>query len=263
MYGSPEPSEGAGIGNLLVYFPALYYFAAFTGRDIIISDKSIVGEMCKIITCGFPFASEMALAFPAILGKGDSHALKKSAELLGVQDFIRYLEGTRKLKGNGKLIYAFGYKSESAWWQYFNTTVQCVQKLTGCDLGDIGCADRHAFQRLVRGPFKGMSLLSLYLHTLSSIHAMNMLTAHPLVTHPLSTHSHNTPSDSICGHSHTLSHNTRSLIHHPPSQSTFVIMPTSISNTSPHHPPSQIQHSTNPSSYCTFIVTPTSLTYSS
>ena len=113
--------------------------------------------MCKIITCGFPFASEMALAFPSILGKGDSHALKKSAELLGVTDFIRYLEGTRKLRGNGKLIYAFGYKSESAWWQYFNTTVQCVAKLTGCDLGDIGCADRHAFQRLIRGPFKGIS----------------------------------------------------------------------------------------------------------
>ena len=24
----------------------------------------------------------------------------------------------------------------------------------GCDLGDVGCSDRHAFQRLVRGPFK-------------------------------------------------------------------------------------------------------------
>ena len=154
LYGSPEPSEGAGIGNLLIYFPALYYFAAFTGRDIIISDKSIVGEMCKIITCGFPFASEMALAFPAILGKGDSHTLKRSAETLGATDFLRYMEGSRKLKGNGNIIYAFGYKSESAWWQYFNTTVHCVQKLTGCDLGDVGCADRHAFQRLIRGPFK-------------------------------------------------------------------------------------------------------------
>ena len=154
LFGSPEPEQGAGIGNLLIYFPALYYFAAFTGRDIIISDKSIIGEMCRIITCGFPFASEMALAFPAILGKGDPYSLKKSVEMLGVTDFIRYMEGTRKLRSNGNVIYAFGYKSESAWWQYFNTTVHCVSKLTGCDLGDVSCADRHAFQRLVRGPFK-------------------------------------------------------------------------------------------------------------
>jgi hypothetical protein len=29
-----------------------------------------------------------------------------------------------------------------------------VPFLSGCDLGDIACSDRHAYQRLVRGPFK-------------------------------------------------------------------------------------------------------------
>jgi hypothetical protein len=43
---------------------AAYYFAAFTGRDIIISDNSIIGEMCHVINCGFPFVSDLALAFP-------------------------------------------------------------------------------------------------------------------------------------------------------------------------------------------------------
>ena len=148
LFGSPEPSSGAGIGNILIFFPAMYYFAAFTGRDIIISDKSMVGEMCRIITCGFPFASEMSLAFPNILGKD---SLKK-AELIKVQDFIKYIENTREISGN--LVYPFGYKSESAWWQYFNSTIQCVSKITGCEPGDIACADRHAFQRLIRGPFK-------------------------------------------------------------------------------------------------------------
>jgi hypothetical protein len=43
LFGS-DNSQGAGIGNLLIFFPSVYYFAAFTGRDIILSDKSIVGE---------------------------------------------------------------------------------------------------------------------------------------------------------------------------------------------------------------------------
>ena len=32
--------------------------------------------------------------------------------------------------------------------------------LLGCDLGDVGCSDRHAFQRLVRGPFKSALTLA-------------------------------------------------------------------------------------------------------
>jgi hypothetical protein len=55
-----EHSEGTGLGNFLVFFPALYYFAAFTNRDIVIADNSIVGEMCQMIHCGFPFLSGSA-----------------------------------------------------------------------------------------------------------------------------------------------------------------------------------------------------------
>ena len=56
--------EGAGIGNFLVFFPAAYYFAALTGRDIAIMDKSLIADMCKIIVCGFPLESDMYEAYP-------------------------------------------------------------------------------------------------------------------------------------------------------------------------------------------------------
>lgn len=49
LFGA-DGSQGAGIGNLLIFFPSVYYFAAFTGRDIIISDKSIVGKNFLIFT---------------------------------------------------------------------------------------------------------------------------------------------------------------------------------------------------------------------
>ena len=42
LFGA-DGSQGAGIGNLLIFFPAVYYFAAFSGRDIILGDSSIVG----------------------------------------------------------------------------------------------------------------------------------------------------------------------------------------------------------------------------
>ena len=35
---------GAGIGNFLIFFPSAYYFAAFTGRDILIHEDSLIGE---------------------------------------------------------------------------------------------------------------------------------------------------------------------------------------------------------------------------
>lgn len=39
--------------------------------------------------------------------------------------------GTRDYKGN--VIIGAGYKSESHWWAWYNSTATCVQKLTGID----------------------------------------------------------------------------------------------------------------------------------
>lgn len=143
-----EGSEGAGLGNLLIFFPSAFWFAAFTGRNIVISDGSTIGEMCRIITCGFPFVSEMERAFPKILTK----AALAHVEDVKASDFRHYIEGTKDVSAN--VVRAFGYQAMSDWWVYFNTTVHCVKKITGCDLGDIPCGDRHAYQRLIRGPFK-------------------------------------------------------------------------------------------------------------
>ena len=141
-----DNSSGAGLGNLLIFFPAAYYFAAFTGRDIIISDQSTIGEMCRVVKCGFPFASEMILAYPGIL----SEESVKQARSIKKGDMISHMEGKYI---DDLVVRAWGYKPESDWWVYFNETVQCVTKITQCDVGDVTCAERHAFQRLIRGPF--------------------------------------------------------------------------------------------------------------
>ena len=143
-----DNSAGAGIGNLLIFYPAAFWFAAFTGRNLIISDNSTIGDMCRIIQCGFPYASDLRLAFPSILNK---LALTKVEDVKSA-DFIRYIEGTKDVSAN--VVRASGFMASSDWWSYINETAHCVKKITGCDLGDVSCADRYAYQRLVRGPFK-------------------------------------------------------------------------------------------------------------
>lgn len=143
-----EDSGGAGIGNLLIFFPAAFYFAALTGRDIIITDHSVLGEMCNIVNCGFPFVSQLSAAFPHVLNASSM----ASAETLRFGDFLKHFEGSHRVEA--PVIRAGGYQSKSDWWVWFNTTVRCVSRITGCDLGDVMCAERHAYQRLIRGPFK-------------------------------------------------------------------------------------------------------------
>lgn len=139
---------GAGMGNLMIFYPAAFYFAAFTGRDIIISDKSIFGELCSIINCGYPFVSQLSLAFPKLL---NNETLRRVEEAKAI-DFHSHIEEKKNI--DSVVIRASGYQPKSDWWVYYNTTAHCVKKLTGCDLGDVMCSERHAYQRLIRGPFK-------------------------------------------------------------------------------------------------------------
>ena len=150
LFGADE-SQGTGLGNFLVFYPAAYYFAAFTGRDLIISDNaagSIIAEVCRIITCGFPFATDMSHAYPGIL----TEEKMRKAQNVKKGDFQQHMERSANLDAH--VVRAFGFIAQSDWWVYFNFTTHCVAKITGCDLGDVSCAERHAFQRLVRGPFR-------------------------------------------------------------------------------------------------------------
>ena len=55
----------------------------------LLSTEHPLGEMCKIITCGFPFASEMAHAYPTVLA--DLHS--KKVEQFHAGDFNKWMEG--------------------------------------------------------------------------------------------------------------------------------------------------------------------------
>lgn len=142
--------EGAGIGNFLVFFPAAYYFAALTGRDIAIMDKSLIADMCKIIVCGFPLESEMYAAYPYLRQYKDGVEGGKVPQY--VSHFLSPVEGEHL---GSVIVRADGYKHIGGWYMNLHENItNCVRYITGCQDDDDHCHDRHALQRLLRGPFK-------------------------------------------------------------------------------------------------------------
>jgi len=56
----------AGIGNFLIFYPSAFFFAVLTGRNIVIMDDSLIGEMCNVLICGYPLLSDLTAAYPSL-----------------------------------------------------------------------------------------------------------------------------------------------------------------------------------------------------
>lgn len=138
-----------GIGNFLAFFPAVFYFAVFTNRILLIHDQSYFGHFCSIIQCGIPFLSEFKPLYPELF----SDQALAQIPVLNVKSFKDILGGLTDLHLNEYVVTASGIDTRSEWWVWYNGTQSCVAKLTGCDKGDISCSERFAYQTLVKGPF--------------------------------------------------------------------------------------------------------------
>lgn len=139
----------SGLGNTLIFFPGAYYFALLSGRDILIAEQSIVGAMCRIVSCGYPFMNDIpALRMPS--GKQ-----VKPPESVKTMDFVAYMAGTKSI--DSIVVRASGYMYSGAWWMRNNHTSQaaaaCIQQITGCAPYDTPCTDRYAYMKLFPGPF--------------------------------------------------------------------------------------------------------------
>lgn len=152
----------------MIFYPAAYYFALLTGRDILIADDSLLAEMCSVLHCGFPLVSEVASAFPSLINKDKLSKIRWAK----TWDFHRHMNGEHSL--DDALVRADGYKFMSGWYLDYNQTQNCIRffhdnlltlsfsvtsllsisQLTGCKSDDVSCHDRYALQRLVRGPFR-------------------------------------------------------------------------------------------------------------
>jgi hypothetical protein len=144
-----------GLGNDLVYFPAFYFVAVMTGRDIVINNNSPVGHLCKVIHCGFIMKSQLIHHFPILLSK-----YKKDFTIKDVTKHFQYLNLT--LFDNPVLESNHFQSHLSGWILKFNESKSCITQLSGCMIGDINCAEQYAFQQLIKGPFNTSLVPLLY-----------------------------------------------------------------------------------------------------
>jgi len=67
-------------------------------------------------------------------------------------DFMKHFDGSVAIED--KIVKPGGYVWKSNWWVYTPGAPECIAKITGCELFDVRCTERHSFQALVRGPFR-------------------------------------------------------------------------------------------------------------
>ena len=140
-----------GIGNYLIFWPAVFWFAVFTGRTVVIGD-GIMSEFCYHMNCGlhgFKTKSEMVLA--------NLYENTTTARNILKYQLIRHLQGNRQFL-NVSTVRGNTNSPGTEWWSFFSFAGRCVSKLTRCAVGDVGCAERFAYQRLFPGPFQHLPL---------------------------------------------------------------------------------------------------------
>mmetsp|Transcript_8819 Transcript_8819/g.13201 ORF Transcript_8819/g.13201 Transcript_8819/m.13201 type:complete len:420 (+) Transcript_8819:140-1399(+) len=136
--------QGTGIGNIFEIYPALYTFALLDGRSIVIGDSSEIGMFCQVLNCGFPFASEVESSFPVL--KNKSHLRH------GHAFFSKYFQDAT-MEDESVLLPSGLSTVASNWYQYTgqNATRSCIESITGCAFGSVGCVERYAYRQLFPG----------------------------------------------------------------------------------------------------------------
>lgn len=137
-----------GVGNYLIFFPAMYWFAVFTGRTLVIGD-GIMSEFCRHVGCCSSFSNRSTLIERGLYNK--SAALQP----LNVFDLTKHFEDTSLRHVH--YLRGAATTPASEWWMYFPFLGKCVSRLSKCSPGDVSCAERFAFQQLIKGPFQHFS----------------------------------------------------------------------------------------------------------
>jgi len=139
-----------GVGNYLIIWPALYWFAAFTGRILVLGD-GIMSEFCHHVGC-------LSGAFTNRSIMIERGLYNKSVPLMDLRQFdmMSHFEGNPRLRNLTHLRGA-SVTPASEWWSYFPFLGSCVSRLSNCPPGDVSCSERFAFGKLIRGPFRHFS----------------------------------------------------------------------------------------------------------
>ena len=131
-----------GVGNQLFFYPSVYYFAHLINRELLIDDKSMIGEFCGRITCSI-----------RLTNNSDVSSLYWSTSL-----FQQYASNyTVNEPVESMLIIRYHLNLfEAPWWISTETEEfsSKIYSISNCSKGDIVCTDAFAFRQLFIGPFR-------------------------------------------------------------------------------------------------------------
>lgn len=143
-----------GIGNTLIYYPAAFFFAILTNREIIIHDESDIDLMCKFITCKFRRLSQVSQVSDLISSSARKNQ-RKSYNVTSLKHFD-LLNHFKMIEIEQQFIKSTTFVSKSDWILQFessNGTASTIANVSQCALADITCAERFALRSLFVGPF--------------------------------------------------------------------------------------------------------------
>ena len=168
----PEEAWPRGVGNTLIYYPIVFWFAVFTGRDLSITDLSSVGSVCRIFHCGFPFTSDMKKKFPDL-------KLSNSPRKVNY-NLVQYFAGNKHLKND--IININGYAAHlfpSFLGSVTNASACAKQLAPHCSIKDYSCLENFAYRQHFLGGFRNDSMLPASVVGLSDSARQNLVSPLP------------------------------------------------------------------------------------
>jgi len=139
----------AGMGNVLIYWPAVYAFALIQNREIILTEGTLAAYICETQpNCIYRTMKEI----PKNETSFWNHP-HHSHDMFTTTARELYQFAANEIKLDNKVMISKGFLDKSQWYIINTNTSRCITKLTGCPMWDSNCVIKHAFASLYPMPF--------------------------------------------------------------------------------------------------------------
>lgn len=133
----------------MVFYADVFYFAIFTGRDILIEETSLLGDFCSQIRCGYPFRDRVI---------HDDDSSITTVHINHLNEMTAFLRG--EISITEQIVFSRGFQDIHYFWSFNEDALKCAMQTTGCSEGDWMCFEAFAMQHIVRGPIMRPDFLS-------------------------------------------------------------------------------------------------------
>ena len=146
----------AGMGNMLLFWPAVWSFAKIQNREIILLDGTHPHHICQTQpNCKLRVVKDVPkndTEFWAAFGKITSWDPRDEKQP-AIRAFEMFKFAGNELKLDDKMVKVSGFQDKSNWFTINRNTSLCISKLTGCPLWDSNCVTTKSFEGFFPMPF--------------------------------------------------------------------------------------------------------------